>query len=106
MNLLSNVKGVKFIHMNTRSIFRKIDEIRLLYSSFDFICCSETWLDDRYTDAMLCIDGMKLFRLDRPINPRGHYRYNSGGGVCIFLKEKMGLILFTLLSGHYIEFRH
>ena len=88
MNTLTNVKGVKFAHMNTRSIFRKIDEIRLLYSEFDFICCSETWLDDRYADEMLRIDGMKLHRLDRPGNTRGRYRFNSGGGVCIFVNDK------------------
>ena len=85
---LNNVKDVKFIHMNTRSLYRKLDEIRLLYSDYDFICCSETWLDDRYSDSILYIDRMKLFRLDR-VNARfGHYRFNNGGGVCIFVKEK------------------
>ena len=37
---------------------------------------------------MLHIDGMKLYRLDRPVNPTGRYRFNSGGGVCIFVKDK------------------
>ena len=46
MNHMSNVRGVKFIHMNTRSLFRRIDKIRLLYTDFDLICCSETWLND------------------------------------------------------------
>ena len=88
MDPTSNVKGVKFIHMNTRSLYRKIDEIRLLYAKFDFICCSETWLDDRYTDTMLMIDSMKLFRLDRPPVTRGFYRFNNGGGVCIYVDPK------------------
>ena len=65
MNHLTNVKGVKFIHMNTRSLYRKLDEIRLLYSDFDFVCCSETWLYDRYNNSMLHVDSMKIFRLDR-----------------------------------------
>ena len=88
MDNLSNVKGVKFIHMNTRSLYRRLDEIRLLYSNYDFICCSETWLDDRYTDDMLHIDDMKLFRLDRLSTRRGLYRYNNGGGVCIYVNSK------------------
>ena len=69
MDPISNVKGVKFIHMNTRSLYRKIDELRLLYHDYDFICCSETWLDDRYNDAILHIDGMRIFRLDRKAKP-------------------------------------
>ena len=58
MNILSNVKGLKFIHMNARSLYGKLDEIELLYSNFDFICCSETWLDDRYSDVLISINGM------------------------------------------------
>ena len=88
MNQLCNVKGVKFIHMNTRSLYRRIDEIRLLYSNFDYICCSETWLDDRYSNTLLQLDGMKLFRLDRLPRNNGHYRFNCGGGVCIFVNAK------------------
>ena len=88
MNQISNVKGLKFVHMNTRSIYRRIDEIRLLYSNFDFICCSETWLDDSYNNVLLNIDHMRLFRLDRVSNAAGRYRYNCGGGVCIFVSVK------------------
>ena len=88
MTTLSNVKGLKFIHMNTRSLYRKIDEIELLYSNFDFICCSETWLDDRYSDSIVSINGMKIFRLDRPTAKRGHYRFNNGGGVCVYVGDK------------------
>ena len=64
MQQLSNVKGLKFIHMNTRSLYRRIDEIRLLYASYNFICCSETWLDDRYTDALVKVDDMTVYRFD------------------------------------------
>ena len=88
MNQISNVKGIKFIHMNTRSLYRRIDEIRLLYSDFDFICCSETWLDDRYANMLFDINHMKLFRLDHVTNVNGRYRFNCGGGVCIFVRDK------------------
>ena len=88
MNHMSNVRGVKFIHMNTRSLFRRIDEIRLLYTDFDLICCSETWLDDRHSDILFHIDHKKLFRLDRLSGRVGRYRYNCGGGVCIYARDK------------------
>ena len=88
MNYMSNVKGVMFVHMNTRSIYRRLDEIRLFYHEFDFICCSETWLDDRYTDPMIHIDNMNIYRLDRPRLRRDQYRFNNGGGVLIYVNNK------------------
>ena len=88
MNSLSNIKGLKFVHMNTRSLYRKLDEVRLLYASYDFVCCSETWLDDRYDNGILHINCMKLFRLDRVSPYTDRYRYNNGGGVCIYVNEK------------------
>ena len=47
--------------MNTRSLYRNIDEIRLLYADFVIVCGSETWLDDRYNNSMLHANAMKIF---------------------------------------------
>ena len=88
MDILSNVKGVKLVHMNTRSLYRKLDELRLLYSEYDFLCCSETRLDDRYSNGILYIDNIKIFRLDRMSLANAGYLYNNGGGVCIYVMSK------------------
>ena len=56
-------KGVLFVHLNVRSIFRKLRQIEVLYNKFDFIFCTETWLDNRYSDAMVNIENMKILGL-------------------------------------------
>ena len=81
-------KGVKLIHVNTGSIFRKLTLLEQLYSDVDFLCCSETWLDDRMPDNIVRISDMKLFRCDRI---KGILDYNihvNGGGVCIYVAKK------------------
>ena len=43
---LGAVKGLKFVHMNVRSIVTKIDQLRTLLfdSKIDVVSVSETWL--------------------------------------------------------------
>ena len=53
---LSN-KGIQFIHINVRSIFRKLKQIEILYGLCDFLFCTETWLDNRFSDSMVKIKG-------------------------------------------------
>ena len=59
------LKGLKFVHINVRSLYKKLPEITFLYKDFDFILCTETWLDKRYTNSMIAIPGYVTFRLDR-----------------------------------------
>ena len=47
------------VHINVRSLYTKLSEIEFLYNKFDIIMCSETWLDSRYTDAMINILGFQ-----------------------------------------------
>ena len=81
-------KGLKLIHVNTRSIFKKIDLLENMYIDGDVICCSETWLDSRIPNSLVCIKGMKIFRNDRKIDIPDYNVHIIGGGVCIFVAEK------------------
>ena len=60
-----NTKGLNIIHVNTRSIFKKIPYIETLYSGQDIIWCTETWLDDRILDNLIKMTDMSVFRCDR-----------------------------------------
>ena len=53
-------KGISFVHVNVRSLFRKVTQLELLYGDNDFLFCSETWLDNRYTDNMVKINEYKF----------------------------------------------
>ena len=80
------------VHINVRSLYKKIEEISILYSKFDLILCSETWLDKRYTDAMINISGYQIFRLDRcnadPMFIQNGEVPKRGGGVIVYVKSK------------------
>ena len=82
------IKGLRFIHVNTRSIYRKISLIENLYSDADFICCSETWLDNRIPDNMVGINNMKILRCDRVQGITDYNVHIIGGGVCIYMSKK------------------
>ena len=82
-------KGVKLLHVNTRSIFKKLDLLNVLYPDVDFLCCSETWLDDRVLDNLVNVNCMKVFRSDRKKGIQDYNTYIIGGGVLCFRGEEM-----------------
>lgn len=82
-NRLSTVNGLQFIHLNVRSIFPKIEELKnnFLTSSMDIICFTETWLHGNIKDLSIDLPGYDLLRNDR-LNKRG-------GGTCIFVNQRL-----------------
>ena len=88
---ISNAKGIKLIHLNIRSLYRKIDQVSLLYSNADFLLLTETWLNEKYGDVCVNIQGMSIYRNDR-CNALPEYFQNRriphrGGGVVIYVKN-------------------
>ena len=81
-------KGFKIMHVNVRSILKKLVLLEHLYSNSDILGCSETWLDDRIPDNLVKIDKMKIFRCDRKKGLTDYNIHIVGGGVCIFVAPK------------------
>ncbi len=73
--------GLGFIHLNVRSLFPKLDMIKIWVNTTnaDIIVLSETWLKKSITDDLIYIDGYKVYRTDR---------VGKGGGVAIYVKSK------------------
>ena len=44
------VKGIRICHVNTRSLYSKINQLSILFQDSDLLCCTETWLDNRFTN--------------------------------------------------------
>ena len=78
--------GLKLLHLNCRSIYRKIDQLILLYRECDIICFSETWLTHNLSNQLLQFPGKYLYRQDREYAMRNV----KGGGVCIYVDIKFG----------------
>lgn len=81
---LSKAKGIKVAHLNVRSLYHKIEEIRYLARKInvDILCISETWLNDKIKDGEINITGYTIKRGDRK-----HGR--KGGGVCIYIRDTL-----------------
>ncbi len=71
INVLDNstvtCKGLRFIHLNVRSVLSKITEIRLIAFKCTptVIPLSETWLDSTVSNSEISIEGYDVIRNDR-----------------------------------------
>ena len=82
---LSRTKGLKLVHLNTRSLVKKIDQVRLLLdnSDIDLFSISETWMKQHLHTGLIELDGFLSYRQDR--GPRGKKR---GGGLITYVNKK------------------
>ena len=87
LEALQEVKGLKLVHLNVRSLPKKIDQLRLMLRDckIDVFTASETWLKPYITDGIVEVDGYSLFRLDRNYNTRNKKR---GGGLVTYVHDK------------------
>ena len=87
VNDFATCKGLKFVHVNVRSLLPKIDMIRadFLSSDLDVLTISETWLRPSIPDALIMANNYSVYRFDRHSN-NGDQK-SIGGGVCIYLKN-------------------
>ena len=82
------LKGLKIVHLNCRSIYNKIEEIRYLFKGIDILMCFETWLSEGMSDHLVSIEGMDLYRWDRyNCIPNGVHKTRGGGIACYINKE-------------------
>ena len=81
-------KGLRIVHVNTRSIFRKVTLLEQLYADCDILCCTGTWLDDIIQENLDKTSNMKIFRCDRECGIRDCNVHIIGGRVCIYVANK------------------
>ena len=92
LDSLQMVKGFKMVHLNVRSLPKKIDQIRLMMhdSNLDVLTFSETWLKSHLNTKIVELEGYKSFRPDRAT---GKHRTRShtqkrGGGLLTYVHDK------------------
>lgn len=75
--------GLSFVHLNTQSIYNKIDQVRLLVGEMlpDVFCVTESWLTENIPDGLVGISDYTLVRQDRSTGKRG------GGLITYFNNE-------------------
>ena len=86
LDQLNNVKGFKLIHMNVRSLHKKIDQLGILLweTKVDIITMSETWLNSAVSSKSMQLEGFVEYRQDRTLGGKGKKR---GGGLLTYVKN-------------------
>ena len=81
-NITHGKRSSMIVHINTRSILKHMDELRLIFGDVypSMIAITETWLDDSVADSEISILKYSLERLDRNTNRRG-------GGEAFYLMD-------------------
>ena len=79
VNEVAAEKGLKMMHLNSRSFFKKRHQCFKLFDEFDIVCISESWLHEGYNECLLQWPGKTIYRLDRP---SGTCKKTGGGIVC------------------------
>ena len=83
---LKSQNSLKFCHLNVRSLFNKIESLRLDIpdSGIDFLTISETWLHSELSTSLVNIDNYTLVRSDRQtVAPSGRTKTGGGLGICV-----------------------
>lgn len=90
---LAQLKGLKFVHINVCSLFKKIDLFResVLYDQTIDVCgISETWLKPHHDEKYFSMPGYQSVRLDRDrIGPNGSYVH--GGGLLLLVNDSINI---------------
>ena len=81
---LNGVKGLKLVHVNVRSLPKKIDQLRVLLSDsgIDIITLSETWLNASVNLPQIRLGDFVAYRQDREKGTRVKKR---GGGLLTYI---------------------
>ena len=84
---LKNIKGLKIVHYNVRSLIKKMDQIRLLLNDTptDVLTISETWLQPHLSSGLIQLKDYKAFRLDRNVKRTSK---KGAGGLVTFVSSK------------------
>ena len=84
---LNAAKGFKIVHLNIRSLPRKIDQLRAILenSLLDIVTLSETWLHSKIDSQIVHIKGYTLYRFDRKVSQKD--KNKRGGGLIAYIKN-------------------
>ena len=108
MNELGELKGLKIVHLNVRSLLKKIDQVRLIIedSGINILTISETWLQSHLNNSLVAIEGFQSFRLDRNCKRRSGSTKRGGGlisYVCTKYASSCEPIVDSDVSNEHIE---
>ena len=87
VNELAGEKGLKIVGLNVRSIFKKIDQCRIMFScsGIDIVTLSETWLKTNVPTKAIDVDNYCTIRQDRNL---ARTTKKAGGGLITYIHTR------------------
>ena len=81
-------KGFKLVHLNVRSLAKKIEQLRVIFKQpeIEVISISETWLTNIHAEGTYDLANYTTFRQDRSQHETGKKR---GGGLVTYIKSEL-----------------
>ena len=102
MSALKRHKGLAIAHMNIRSLWPKLDMLKLLLQNevdIDILGLSESWLTGSLNDNLVNIPNYDIVRNDRNWGEKTtdiNGKFKKGGGVCIYVKHNINYSTHSL----------
>ena len=94
--IFPKTRGFKIAHLNVRSLFKHIEELRIYLEKqqFDIISLNETMLDISISNHEIKINGYDIVRKDRN---------RHGGGVAIYIRNTINYSIRDDLTDENLE---
>ena len=92
MDQLNSHKGLALAHLNIRSLWRKLDSLKITLSDqfqIDILGISETWNTQNLDDSLISIKGYDILRVDRKWSDVNNDTVKKGGGVMLYISNKL-----------------
>ena len=80
---LRESRGLRFLNINVRSWYKKHKKHGHLLKELDFVCITESWLNDTHMDSNLYMPGYCFIRQDRPVELG-----KTGGGIINYVRKE------------------
>ena len=102
MSDLKKHKGLAIAHMNIRSVWPKLDTLKLLLQNdvdIDILGLSESWLTSGLSDNLVSIPNYDIIRMDRNWRDEEmaiNDNIKKGGGVCLYIKSNINYSTHSL----------
>ena len=98
---LKNHKGLALAHLNIRSLWKKLELLKITLSNqmnIDILGLSETWLNSQIGDNFLEIPEYNIVRCDRTWTDMNNKQPKKGGGLCLYLHKTINFSVHTYES--------
>lgn len=101
---VKEVRGVKIVHINVRSLLQHFDElyISFLDGAFDIVVFTESWLHSNCSDSLISVPGYRHFKLDRRSQTKSG-AVKKGGGIVVYVKDTVEVVTWANLDSSDIE---